>query len=82
MSAGNAQPSENIAKLDYPPANEQTSLLHGRQGNDDSPAPSPAVSANTPFFEAVAEGLRDRDREKFKREVLRYVSFLWAVVCT
>lgn len=85
MTAGSSQPSNNIAKLDYPQPHEQTSLLHSQYGNDDdeSQPPSPAVSAtNGPFFEAVANGIRDRDRQQFKREVIRYISFAWAVICT
>ena len=81
MPAGTNQPSDSIAKLDYQP-NEQSSLLHQHEGDDDSPAPSPAVAAGNGFFEAVADGLRDRDRQQFRREVSRYVSFAWAVVCT
>ena len=84
MSAGNLRPNDSIAKLDYPQTDEQTALLHNHQDtSNDSPAPSPVLSAGyVPFFEALAEGVRDRDRQEFRRESLRYISFAWAVVCT
>lgn len=46
----------------------------GRQSEDRSYAGS--------FFEDVAEGIADKDRQTMKREMLRYTSFLWALINT
>ena len=78
MSAGDDQP--RITKLDYPQSSEQTPLLH--PDGDETRPPSPATPVTGPFWEQVAEGLHQRDRNDLKRETLRYVSFAWAIVCT
>ena len=32
------------------------------------------------FFEQVAEGIMEADLKKRKREIMRYLAFIWAVV--
>lgn len=66
-----------IDKLDYHPGGRP--LLHadnaesiGRTSEDRSYAGS--------FFEDVAEGMADEDRKYKTREVVRYVSFIWAII--
>lgn len=46
----------------------------GRQSEDRSYAGS--------FFEDVAEGIADKDRQTVKREAVRYISFIWALINT
>lgn len=71
----------HIDKLDYHPGGRP--LLHddgnggessGRQSEDRSYAGS--------FFEDVAEGIAEDDRQKMKREAVRYISFAWALINT
>ncbi|KAL9051808.1 MAG: hypothetical protein Q9162_005802 [Coniocarpon cinnabarinum] len=77
MSTGHGQPT--IAKLDYPEDDDaDTPLLQRRHGDEEEGA----SSAQPPFWEQVAEELRERDNRNLKREAMRYVSFFWAVVCT
>lgn len=67
-----------IDKLDYtspprrsPLAGSDASSTTGRS-NDNSYAGS--------FFEQVAEGVMDRDRERLQRAFVRWLSFVWAIV--
>lgn len=58
--------------------NERTRLLHDSQPID-SPPDTPA-SRGGYFFENVAQGVQDRDRAHLKRELVRYTSFIWAIL--
>lgn len=60
------------------PSNERTRLLHDSQPID-SPPDTPA-SRSGYFFETVAQGIQDRDRTLLKRELVRYTSFVWAIL--
>lgn len=77
---GNDTP--NIDKLDYHPGGRP--LLHPHANDDDDDSPSHRRSQDTSyagsFFEQVAEGVLDKDRDRMKREVIRYLSFAWAIV--
>lgn len=84
-----------IDKLDFPSpstpsraagasgSGERTHLIRGSQSveslRDEPPSHHSLRSGH--FFEDVAEGIQERDREQLKREVKRYVSFVWALVC-
>ena len=52
------------------------------QDNDDHPGgrPDSRSSAHGYFLEHVAEGLQLRDRQRKTKELVRYVSFIWAIV--
>ncbi|KIW06958.1 uncharacterized protein PV09_02617 [Verruconis gallopava] len=75
--------NNHIDKLDFPSSREERRpLLHDRP--DHSPGPSHGTSrsgsAAPSFFEQVAEGIYERDRAKMKREVVRYTSFVCAIL--
>lgn len=77
MPRSSSSSTPKINKLDYhPPAHERSSLLPSHDSRDASRQPSYAGS----FFEQVAEGILERDRQKMKREVVRYLSFAWSIV--
>ena len=67
----------NIDKLDYHPGG---ALLRPNDGGETSGRPSAEHSYAGSFFEQVAEGIVDRDRAKMTREVVRYISFGWAIL--
>ncbi|KAF1994602.1 MFS monocarboxylic acid transporter [Amniculicola lignicola CBS 123094] len=72
--------SPAIGKLDYhPPPSPRRPLLHV-DGENDSTRTSQTNSYAGSFFEQVAEGIMERDRERVKRDVLRWLSFVWAIV--
>ena len=70
----------SIGKLDYVPGGRQ--LLHDH-GNESAEAPSRQSEDRShagSFFSEIAEGIAERDREKMKKEVIRYISFVWALI--
>lgn len=71
----------HIDKLDFPPPDERRPLLNGHgERAEPSPGRSQNTSCSGSFFEQVAEGIQERDRAKFQREVTRYGSFLCAIL--
>lgn len=68
----------HIDKLDYQPGGRLLIPAHvngegsGRQSEDRSYAGS--------FFEDVAEGIEEQDRQRKTRELVRYFSFFWAII--
>ena len=78
--ANNKDESGHIDKLDYVPGGRP--LLHDHSNDDSEPASreSEDRSHAGSFFSEIAEGIQDRDREKMKKQVTRYVSFAWAIV--
>lgn len=70
-----------IDKLDYLPQNSPHRPL---LAPDDSDSASHRRSQDTSyagsFFEQVAEGILERDREKMQRLVLRWLTFVWAIL--
>ena len=77
MSPSNA-PQGGIDKLDYRPS-ERRHLLQPDDGSDEDGRSHDNSYAGS-FFEQVAEGIMEADLKKRKREVLRYLAFIWAVV--
>ncbi|KAH8731202.1 major facilitator superfamily domain-containing protein [Phaeosphaeriaceae sp. PMI808] len=76
-----ASKRNTIDKLDYlPPNSPRRPLL----APDDDDAISNRRSQDTSyagsFFEQVAEGIMERDRERLQRVGLRWLSFVWAIV--
>ena len=69
--------STDIDKLDYHPGRP---LLRPDEGAEASGRASQEHSYAGSFFEQVAEGIQDKDRAKKTREVVRYLSFVWAIV--
>lgn len=71
-----------IDKLDYQPGGRPLLHPHAHDDDDDSPShrPSQDTSYAGSFFEQVAEGVLVKDRDRMKREVMRYLSFAWAIV--
>ena len=69
-----------IDKLDYKPGGRP--LLHDHADESDGPASrqSEDRSHAGSFFSEVAEGIVERDREKMKKEVTKYISFAWAII--
>ncbi|KAI9724198.1 MAG: putative monocarboxylate transporter mch1 [Chrysothrix sp. TS-e1954] len=79
MSSGNS----HVSKLDFPTSSPQAPLLGRRQGSSHSSIHtdnSAHDGYHGRFFERVAENIQEKDRRRIKREVLRYVSFVWAIV--
>ncbi|KAF2145712.1 uncharacterized protein K452DRAFT_349169 [Aplosporella prunicola CBS 121167] len=78
--------ASHIDKLDYHPPTSTTRLLQGEDQldmshtHDSSGRPSQATSYAGSFFEHVAEGILERDRQKMRHHVLRYGSFVCAVI--
>lgn len=72
-----APSNSHIDKLDFD--HERRPLV-----GDDEDAPSPGLSHVTScsgsFFEQVVEGIQDRDRRLVHREVVRYGSFVVAIL--
>ncbi|KAJ4367613.1 putative monocarboxylate transporter mch1 [Neocucurbitaria cava] len=70
-----------IDKLDYlPPNSPRRPLLAPDHDDADSHRQSGDTSYAGSFFEQVAEGIMERDRERLQRVVLRWLSFAWAIV--
>jgi hypothetical protein len=68
-----------IDKLDFPTRRgERQPLLHDQP--ELSPGPSHQTSRSGSFFELVAEGIQERDRVMMKQEVIRYGSFISAIL--
>lgn len=70
-----------IDKLDYRPGGKAL-LLPDDGDAESSRRQSEEVSYAGSFFEDVAQGIADKDREAFKKELWRYGSFAWALVNT
>ena len=71
--------NNRIGKLDFPSLDEQQTLLHSTSA-DDSRQPGHLSGYTGHFFEDVAEGIQSRDREELRREIVRYGSFVWAIL--
>ncbi|CAI6238740.1 unnamed protein product [Periconia digitata] len=69
--------SNGIDKLDYDAARRP--LLHP-DAESDSNRRSQDTSYAGSFFEQVAEGIMDRDRQRLQREAVRWLSFVWAII--
>jgi MFS family permease len=80
----------HIDKLDYHPGKPLLQPEDHRRGASSgngsgyaSPhRPSEEHSYAGSFFEEVAEGIKQKDRERFRKEVWRYGSFAWALINT
>ncbi|KAF2267088.1 MFS general substrate transporter [Lojkania enalia] len=78
--ASNRNSSHNaIDKLDYHPPRSSRPLLRP-DGESESSRHSRDTSHAGSFFEQVAEGIMARDRERLQRELVRWLSFAWAIV--
>lgn len=72
-----------IDKLDYLPQNSSKRPLLAPDADNISSSsnrPSQDTSYAGSFFEQVAEGIMERDRERLQRVVLRWLSFVWAII--
>jgi MFS family permease len=71
-----------IDKLDYLPPNSPRRPLLAPDDSSDTPSnrPSQDTSYAGSFFEQVAEGIMERDRERMQHLVLRWLSFAWAII--
>jgi MFS family permease len=73
---------QGIDKLDYHPDSARRPLLEAEH-NPESGRTSRASQENSyagSFFEQVAEGIVERDRKRLKRQAVRWLSFVWAIV--
>lgn len=79
-SRGNNHGSDGIDKLDYKPGGRP--LVHDHSNDPSEPASrqSEERSLAGSFFSEIAEGIVEQDREKMKKEIIRYTSFAWAIV--
>jgi MFS family permease len=83
-SKRNSNGGATIDKLDYLPQNSPRRPLLAVDDSSDansnrrSQETTPSYAGS--FFEQVAEGILERDREKMQRVVLRWLSFGWAIV--
>lgn len=57
---------------------EHSPLLHREE--DQGARRSDDANHSGFFFEHVAEGIQERDRERMAVEVVRYTGFIWAIV--
>ncbi|KAF2189478.1 MFS monocarboxylic acid transporter-like protein [Zopfia rhizophila CBS 207.26] len=69
-----------IDKLDYRPPDSPRRPLFHPDVDSESSRPSQDTSYAGSFFEQVAEGIMERDRQKMQRELVRWLSFIWAIV--
>jgi hypothetical protein len=69
--------SDALVALDS--ENERRPLLEQSRA-ESSPIPSTNPSYASSFLDEVAEGIQARDREAFRREVDRYVGFVFAIL--
>ncbi|TKA37730.1 hypothetical protein B0A49_13729, partial [Cryomyces minteri] len=67
-----------IGKLDYHPG--RPLLQDDDNGEHNSGRPNHDTSYAGSFFEQVAEGIVDRDRRRMRQELIRYLSFAYAIV--
>ncbi|USW56713.1 Putative major facilitator superfamily, MFS transporter superfamily [Septoria linicola] len=75
--------SAAIDKLDYTPGGKP--LLapdRSRDASSSRPRSSEDHSYAGSFFSDIAEGIVDKDRERFRKELWRYGSFAWALINT
>lgn len=70
----------NIDKLDYSPRTAHVARRPSRDSGEAAGPSSERGSLAGMFFERVAEGIQDRDRRLFGRQVTRYLSFAVAIV--
>ncbi|OAL50370.1 MFS monocarboxylic acid transporter [Pyrenochaeta sp. DS3sAY3a] len=70
----------SIDKLDYLPPNSPRRPLLAPDSDTASTRPSQDTSYAGSFFEHVAEGIMERDRERLQHLVTRWLSFVWAIV--
>ena len=77
-SSGNGGGGAVIDKLDYHPG--RPLLRPDEEGVDSSGRPSAEHSYAGSFFEQVAEGIQNRDRQKMQRQLARYLTFAWAII--
>ncbi|KAF2197108.1 MFS monocarboxylic acid transporter [Delitschia confertaspora ATCC 74209] len=78
MSAGSNGTSHNgIHKLDYRPNDSRRPLLQPKRDSDSNRASQNTSHAGS-FFEQVAEGIMERDRKRIQRDMVRWLSFIWA----
>jgi hypothetical protein len=68
---------QHIDKLDFD--SSRRPLLEGEQSGP-SPGASHASSLSGSFFEHVAEGIQERDRERLREQFVRFGSFAIAVL--
>ncbi|KAH0365749.1 MFS general substrate transporter, partial [Aureobasidium melanogenum] len=66
-----------IDKLDYHPGRP---LLRADDEGESSGRPSAEHSYAGSFFEQVAEGIQNRDRQKMQRQLSRHLTFAWAII--
>ncbi|OCK78916.1 MFS monocarboxylic acid transporter-like protein [Lepidopterella palustris CBS 459.81] len=73
-------PSNGIDKLDYRPSSDPRRPLLQPDAESDFSRPSQDTSYAGSFFDQVAEGIAERDRRKIQRQVVRWLSFVWAII--
>lgn len=66
-----------IDKLDYKPGGRP---LSAHQEEEAQPRRSEDTSYAGSFFEQVAEGVMEEDSARIKQDVVKYISFAWALV--
>ncbi|KAF2762046.1 MFS monocarboxylic acid transporter-like protein [Pseudovirgaria hyperparasitica] len=72
-------PNNGISKLDFPgPGSRRPLLQVDRDSSNERRSQDTSYAGS--FFEQVAEGIQARDRKRMQREVVRYFSFVWALV--
>ncbi|KAF1841102.1 MFS monocarboxylic acid transporter [Cucurbitaria berberidis CBS 394.84] len=78
---GKRNSANAIDKLDYLPPNSPRRPLLGPDSDDaEFTRHSQDTSSAGSFFDQVAEGIMERDRERLQRVFVRWLSFVWAIV--
>ncbi|KAF2747303.1 MFS general substrate transporter [Sporormia fimetaria CBS 119925] len=75
-SSRSSSHGNTIDKLDFPVRHPLLDTVRNGDSNHHSQENSYAGS----FFEQVAEGIMEQDRRRLNRQILRWLSFVWAIV--
>lgn len=78
--AKNADENSSIDKLDYKPGGRPLIHDHSNDASEPASRQSEERSHAGSFFNEVAEGIVEQDRAKMNKEVVRYFSFVWAII--
>ncbi|KAL1311872.1 hypothetical protein AAFC00_001944 [Neodothiora populina] len=76
---GNGNATPTIDKLDYHPGRPLLRTPADDEADSTSRASGEHSYAGS-FFEQVAEGILERDRKRIRRDGVRYIGFIWALI--
>lgn len=77
-SSSSRNSTQGIDKLDYHANAARRPLLQPDVDIESRASQSNSYAGS--FFEQVAEGIVERDRQRLKRQAIRWLSFVWAII--